>query len=181
MALLYALLIIIIIAGSIAFVYVTLFNKMQYIKTKIEQAEAIIDESLREKYDLILSAKDLILSTVKSEKDYFQDLENLKNKKISNFDFDRTLNEKERLLMQFKNDNKELEDLKELKEILKKIKAADEKLTAAKSFYNKYTTEENKYARSFPSNIIAKLHGISVSAFFDGKDMTDDIIDDFKL
>lgn len=181
MAFLYAFLIIIIIAGSLAFIYVTLFNKMQYIKTKTEQAEAIIDETLREKYDLILTAKDLVLSIMKSEKDYFQDLENLKNKKISNFDLDRTLNEKTRLLMQLKNDNNVLEDNRELKDIIKKIKAADEKLTAAKGFYNKYTTEENKYVRTFPSNIIAKMHGIEVSSFFDGKDMTDDIINDFKL
>lgn len=40
-------LILIIIFGSIGIVYVYNYNKLQYLKTKIEQAENLIDESLR--------------------------------------------------------------------------------------------------------------------------------------
>lgn len=181
MAIIYALLIVIIILGSCAIVYVNYYNKMQYAKTKIEQAESIIDETLREKYDTIGKAKDYIASFLNTNKDYFKHYEDLKEKNISNFDLDRKLAEYDRLIYQLRNDHEDLEEDKTFKDMVRTLKEADEKLSAAKGFYNKYTTELNNYARKFPSNFVAKLHGIAVSPFFDGKDMTDDIIDDFKL
>ena len=57
----------------------------------------------------------------------------------------------------------------------------NEQINAAKKFYNKYTSKSNELVRTFPSNIIAKFHNISIRNFFDNKDMNDDIIDDFKL
>jgi len=54
-------------------------------------------------------------------------------------------------------------------------------LQAAKSYYNKYTSELNDAIRQFPSNIVAKMHGMEIKPFFDGKNMQDDIVDDFKF
>ena len=39
-------------------------------------------------------------------------------------------------------------------------KKAAEKLQAAKSYYNKYTSELNDSIRTFPSNIVSRLHRI---------------------
>ena len=60
-------------------------------------------------------------------------------------------------------------------------KKAGEKLQAAKSYYNKYTSELNDLIRTFPSNIVARMHNINIKPFFDGKNMEDEIVDDFKL
>lgn len=60
-------------------------------------------------------------------------------------------------------------------------KKAAEKLQAAKSYYNKYTSELNDSIRTFPSNIVSRLHRIDIKPFFDGKNMEDEIVDDFKL
>ena len=61
------------------------------------------------------------------------------------------------------------------------IYECNEKLEATKSFYNKYTNLLNKTIKKFPPNIIAFIHHIKVQTFFDGKDMFDDDINDFKL
>ena len=61
------------------------------------------------------------------------------------------------------------------------IRYSDEILEASKSFYNKYTTEINLIIKSFPTNIIAKIHKIKVRNYFDGKNMFDEEIKDFKL
>ena len=65
--------------------------------------------------------------------------------------------------------------------IINNLKDNDEILEAAKSFYNKYTTEINLLIKKFPTNIIAKFHKIKLRNYFDGKNMFDDEIKDFKL
>ena len=48
------ILVLIIIVGIIAIAYVITYNNLVNYKIKIEKAEGIIDENLRQKYDLIV-------------------------------------------------------------------------------------------------------------------------------
>lgn len=165
----------------LAFVYISYFNKMQYLKTKIEKAEGIIDEILRQRYDLLVRADNIVKSTLKDNKEYFKDYLELKNQNITNFDLDRKLKEAFNTLQKFKDDYPNLGKNKELKDILAIIKDTDEKIAAITNYYNINTNELNGFVRKFPSNIISKFHHFEIKAFFDGKNMNDDIYDDFKL
>ncbi len=106
---------------------------------------------------------------------------NLKNKNITNFELDRKLKEAFNIVYKLKDDFEELSKNKEFKEILNSIKETDEKIAAITNYYNKNTNDLNGLIRKFPSAIIAKIHKFQIKTFFDGKDMTDDIYDDFKL
>ncbi len=181
MPLLYSFLFIIIIIGALGILYVYQFNKLMHSKTKIDQAEYLIDEALRNRYDILLRADKLIQTELKNDKTYFKGLDKIKKEDISNFDLDRKLTEYLNLLEQIKIDNPTLGDVKGLKDLLSENKKEGEKLQAAKSYYNKYTSELNDLIRTFPSNVVAKMHGISIKPFFDGKNLEDTIIDDFKL
>ena len=181
MELLYALLIILVLICLLAIVYIFYYNRLQDIKLKIDESESIIDESLRNKYDTIVDIKSLINKTVKNNKINFKDIDMLKDINISNFDLDRRLNEYMNLIEQIKNDYKSVSNNKDLNEMLNEIERIDEKLTSAKTFYNKYITESNELVRKFPSNIVAKFHNIQIKNFFDNKDMNDEDINDFKL
>jgi LemA protein len=180
MTLVYCLLFIFILIGAIAILWIYEYNQIQHSKTKINQAECLIDESLRDRYDLLVNA-DNLLKEVLDSKTLFKDLNKIKDENISNFDLDRKLNEYVGILLKVKNDNKELNDNKAFKDIISSNKKIDEKLQAAKSYYNKYTSELNDLIRAFPSNIVARIHGIPIQTFFDGKNLEDTIIDDFKL
>lgn len=175
------LLILIVIAGTLGIIYVINYNKMQYLKTKIEQSEGIIDETLRERYDLLVRANDIIKSTLNDDKDYLKEYINLKNKNLTNFEMDRSLRKAFIVLNKFNDDYKEIQNNKEMKEIFNSIKESNEKLTATTSYYNKNTNVLNGYIRKFPSNIIAKFNNFKIRPFFDGKNMNDEIYDDFKL
>lgn len=175
------LLILIVIAGTLGIIYVINYNKMQYLKTKIEQSEGIIDETLRERYDLLVRANDIIKSTLNDDKDYLKEYINLKNKNLTNFEMDRSLRKAFIVLNKFNDDYKEIQNNKEMKEIFNSIKESNEKLTATTSYYNKNTNILNGYIRKFPSNIIAKFNNFKIRPFFDGKNMNDEIYDDFKL
>ena len=181
MEILYAFLFIIIIFGSIGILYVYQYNKLQHSKTKINQAECLIDEALRSRYDLLVRVDKYIQTELENDKTFFKNLDKLKNENISNFDLDRRITEYYNLWMQIKNDYPDLNNKKAFKELINEDKRLDEKLQAAKSYYNKYTSELNDLIRTFPSNIVARIHKIEIKTFFDGKNMEDEIIDDFKL
>ena len=173
-------LIVLIIACLIGIYYAISFNTLNDLKTKIHEAEVIIDEALRTKYDTLMRVSNHIRTHMDNNKNYFREYEKLKDANISNFDMDRKLNEGYTLILKMIDDLK-LNNDEEINQELEQIKRLDEKLTAAKNYYNKNTSEENAIVRKFPTNIIAKIHGFKVKLFFDGKDMDDEIIDDFKM
>ena len=174
-------LLIVIAVSILAIIYINCYNDLQYLKTKIESAESVIDEALRNKYDMLVKASSLVKKELKSKKEYFKDLKSLKNEKISNFDFDRRLIEYQTLLTDLVSDYEKLQNSKDINAIIYEIKTIDEKLVSGKEYYNKNTTESNHLIRKFPSTIIAKLLNYKVRPYFDGKDMQDDDLEDFKL
>ena len=175
------ILVAIIVIGYLIINYIFNYNKLQSMNIKINESESIIDNELRNKYDLIMRASTTVNKLLKKEVTYFTELEKLKKENVSNFDIDRKINEGENLIYQVKNDYKSLEDNEEYITIINNLKDSDEILEAAKSFYNKYTTEINLIIKKFPTNLIAKIHKIKVRNYFDGKNMFDDEIKDFKL
>ena len=174
-------LLIVIAVSILAIIYINSYNDLQYLKTKIEQAESVIDEALRNKYDLIVKASSIIKKELKTKKEYFKDIKSLKNEKISDFDMDRKLIEYQNLLNDLISDYEKLQNSKDLSNVVYDIKTVDEKLVSGKEYYNKNTTESNHLIRKFPSTIIAKLLHYKVKPYFDGKDMQDDDLEDFKL
>ncbi len=173
-------LIIIIILASGGIYYVIYFNKLNDLKTKVMEAESIIDENLRIKYETLIRISNSLKKHMKSDKNYFKEYEKLRDINISNFDMDRKLNEGFTLILKMMDDLN-LNDNEELIKEIDNIKRLDEKLTATKNYYNKNTSLENAIIRKFPTNIIAKIHKFKLKLFFDGKDMEDEIIDDFKV
>ena len=173
------ILLIIIIIGIIALVYVITYNNLVNYKIKIEKAEGIIDENLRNKYDLI-AKMNIAIKKVVTKKDYLKDYIDLKDKRISNYELDRKLTEAMNIILEVKNDYSEL-DTKEFNNDLKEVNKINETLTSCKTYYNKNTTELNKIIRKFPTNIVAKIHRYKIKPFFDCKNMQDAVIDDFKL
>lgn len=171
----------IIIIGIIIVEYIFNYNKIQSTNIKINESENIIDNEIRKKYDLISQSALIINKLLKKEISYFKELENLKNNNISNFEMDRKIKEGENIIIKVKNDYKSLKDNEEFNNIINKLKDCNEILEASKSFYNKYTTEINLLIKKFPTNIISKIHKIKLRNYFDGKNMFDDEIKDFKL
>jgi len=177
----YVLLVFVIIFGLLGIFYILTYNKIQKLKIRIDEAEVIIDEEIRKRFDLMNRLTSIMKESYKIENKYFKDFESLKSKKISNFDLDRKITEGINLFKQLIFDYSDMKKDRQIKEIEYELKEREEKLEAAKAFYNTYTTKLNEVIRSFPSNIVAKFHKITIKAYFDGKDLNDDDINDFKL
>ena len=106
----FIVLIIVFIFGILGILYVSNYNNLQYKKTKIEQAEGLIDEVLRKRYDIVVRTSDIIKTSLKEKKDYLKEYVQLKDVKISNFDLDRKLKEAMNIIQKLKNEYPELQN-----------------------------------------------------------------------
>ena len=176
---------IIIVACILIGIYTTLYNKLQDYVIRINEVESIIDNNLREKYDNINKCVSLIKGNEKIneqlDKNMFEEIVRLRNRKISNFDLDRKLIEANNSFISLKEKYKELKENKDIITISKKLDELDEKLIVNRDYYNKNIAEYNKLIVMFPTNVVARMCKYEQRLFFDRKDMTDDDFNDFKL
>ena len=176
---------IIIVVCIIVGIYITLYNKIQDFVIRINEVEAMIDSTLREKYDSINKCVSLIKGNEainkELDKKMFEEIVRLRTRKISNFDLDRKLIEANSSFITLKEKYPELKENEDIISISKKIEELDEKLTVDREYYNRNIAEYNKLVKLFPTNIVAKICKYQEKLFFDRKDMSDDDFNDFKL
>ena len=171
------LVIILIVLGLIS-LYIAAYNRLQKLVIRINEAESQIDECLRKRYDILLELEKLINEEVQLNQD---NLSEFKSDKMSNFEVDRKLTQITDLFRKIKLDYDDELNIPTFNDDIVSLKKNNEKCDASKAFYNKYTTSLNMLVKKFPTNIIARIHGIKARAYFDNKDMNDDNIFDFKI
>jgi len=172
--------VLIIIVSFFGIAFASLFNKFQTYIIRMNEAEANIDSTLRKRFDLLNKSITIIKTTTKIKDDIMIDIENLRSQKISNFDFDRKLYD---LINEF-NKYKELyPELKQNDTFVKidiELSESEAEIVAFRKYYNDIVTNYNKLVHKFPSNLVALICKYNHKNYFDGKDMTDDDIEDFK-
>lgn len=172
---------VIILVFAVAFIYTSTYNKFQDYIIRINEAESKIDDTLREKYDIILKLNNIIKEKIKTNKTLVDDLSDLKDKNISSFDMDRILTEAMNKVNFVKEKYDSLDGDEEVVKYIYNIEDFDESLRACKKYYNETITEYNKLIRKIPYSFIGKILKYDEKTFFDGKNMNDKNIKDFKL
>ena len=61
------------------------------------------------------------------------------------------------------------------------LNETESEIVALRKYYNDIITDYNKLAKSFPSNLVRIMCKYKKKPYFDGKNMDDDITNDFKL
>ncbi len=161
--------------------YITIFNNYQNYIIRINEAEAFIDTTLRKRFDLLNKSIEIIKAVTKTKKEVLSELTDLKSVKLSNFDLDRKLYEIINEFNGIKENNEELKNNESFLKIDLGIIESEAEIVAARKYYNDIITDYNKLVRTFPSNVVAKICGYKTKTYFDGKNMEDEDINDFKL
>lgn len=168
MSFLIFILILIIIAGILAIVYITNYSHMKFLQSKIISSESTIKEYLDERYSYLEEAADIVKKTVGDDKDYFKDYLVKSSSLIKQHS---NLNSAFVLLYKVESDFKKLQTNKKLNSINAKIKESNEKIVAITSYYNNNITQLNDFTRNFPSKYIAKINKIRVKPLFNNDDL----------
>jgi len=163
----------------ILFVIIKIYNDIKTCSLKINSVESVIDEVLRNKYESILKIVSIIKQEDEKNKD-FDNLEDIKESNISSFELSRTLSDAELKIFEYKNDSK-ISKNKDFNDLWYKIDNLNIKLQAEEKYYNENTTLYNNLISRFPSKLFAIIMKFKERKYFDGKDMNDKNIKDFKI
>lgn len=170
-----------IIIGLISIYCITIYNQYQERVIRINEVEGYIDNCIRDKFDLLSKSINVIKGNTDIKEDPFPEIIKLRSRKLSSFELDRKLIDPINEFSKIKNDYPELMNSSSFVEIDLKLSDIEDNLIAYKDYYNENITKYNKLIRTFPSNIVGKFCKLKERTFFDGKDMNDDDINDFKL
>lgn len=172
---------IVIVICVILILAVSSFNKFQDYIIRINEAEANIDSVLRKRFDLLNKSIWIIKSNIETDKEILELIVGLRSKKLTNFDLDRQLYD---AINEFNNYAEENEELKQCEAYMKidiNLIESESEIVALRKYYNDIITDYNKMVRSFPTNVVALIKKYKTKTYFDGKNMEDDVINDFKL
>lgn len=160
--------------------YINTYNRYQNYIIRINEAEANIDSTLRKRFDLLNKSIGIIKSNTDSE-NVLDLIEGLRSQKLTNFDLDRQLYEAINEFSKYKEDFPDLKLNEGYMKIELGLNETEAEIVASRKYYNDIITDYNKLVRTFPSNVVALVSKYKIKTYFDGKNMEDDIVDDFKL
>ena len=172
----------ILLAISLLIIWIsTSYNQFQVLIIRINEAEANIDAVLRKRFDLLNKSIDVIKENTKTEEDVLEQIVKLRSRKLSNFELDRKLYDALKEFEKFKDKYPKLKTAESFMKIDIALNESEAEIVAFRKYYNDIITDYNKLVKSFPTNIIALFFKFKSKLYFDGKDMNDEIVDDFKL
>lgn len=173
--------VLLIIFGVFGIIYAARYNKIVIELLKTQEAEVNIDQELRNKYDDILRCINIIERKLKLDIKTFEEVKKIKSDKVSNFEIDRILSKCFEEILIITEDYPKVKDTKSFNDLIKDIYQIEEHLVALRSYYNKYTFIFNKRIKTFPDTFISKMHHFNEKTFYDGKNLNDNIYNDFKI
>lgn len=156
------------------------YNKIKIYVLKINSADNEIDELLRKKYD-IFNKISLEIKEIDKNNNINIELEQLKEKELSSFEFERNLKDIESKIYSFKTDNNKIKKDSSINDLWHNIVNINTKIDASKKYYNDNITKYNSIVSKFPTKIISIILRLKVKNYFDGKNLYDENIKDFKI
>ena len=172
---------VIFIIGCLFFIWFLLtYNKFQTYIIRINEAEANIDSVLRKRYDLLSKASKVIEEDTKENNVLIQ-IKEMKSSNLSNFEVDRIVRDGINEFSIYKEKYPKLKDNDLFVKTDIELINSESEIISLKKYYNDIITEYNRYDRVFPSVIVAFILRYKQRTYFDGKDMNDKDIKDFKI
>jgi LemA protein len=153
-----------------------IYNKLIVLSKRTEEAFSDIDVQLKRRHDLIPNLVETVKAYAKHEKELFENVARLRSQAISAHSLSEK-SEAENLLSQaLKSIFALVENYPDLKasqnfqELQRELADTEDKIQAARRFYNSCVLDLNTNIEVFPQNIIARLFNISKREFFEIKE-----------
>lgn len=152
---------------------VVLYNRLVALRNKRENAFADIDVQLRQRHDLVPQLIDTVKGYAKHEKTLLTDITNARSQAMSANSIDEKISAEKKLGSVLNGLRIAVENYPDLKanqnfmQLQEELSDIENKLAAARRFFNATTTEYNTAVERFPSNLIAKNYNFKREVLFD--------------
>jgi LemA protein len=166
---------VLIIGVAILFVLIiiSLYNRLIKLKNNRENAFADIDVQLRQRHDLIPQLLETVKGYMKHESEVLTQVTNARANAMSAGSVDDKIAAEQQLSIALQGLKVAVEAYPDLKanqnflNLQEEISDVENKLAAARRFFNSATKEFNNATETFPSNIIAGMFGFRKQSMFE--------------
>lgn len=167
------LLIILAIIVILVLILISLYNRLVRLRNNRENAFADIDVQLRQRHDLIPQLIDAVKGYMKHERELLNEVTNARAEAMKAGTINEKIDAEARLSRALGGIQVAVEAYPDLKasqnfmQLQEEISDVENKIAAARRFFNAATKELNIAVQVFPSNIIAGMFGFQKEPMFD--------------
>ncbi len=157
----------------IVFWLISLYNGLVRLRNRRQNAFADIDVQLRQRHDLVPQLVETVKGYAGHEKEVFTKITEARSAAMNATSIDGKIVAEQQLTTALAGLKVQVEAYPDLKanqnflQLQEELSDIENKLAAARRFFNAATTEYNNSVESFPSNLIAKNFGFKREIMFD--------------
>jgi LemA protein len=167
---------VLIIVGIILLIIIwviSLYNNLVKMRNRRQNAFADIDVQLRQRHDLVPQLVETVKGYASHEKDLLLRVTEARTAAMAAGSIDDKIKAEQQLTTALQGLKVQVEAYPDLKanqnflQLQEELSDIENKLAAARRFFNGATTEYNNAVESFPGNLIARNFGFQRELFFD--------------
>lgn len=152
---------------------VSLYNSLVRLRNRRQNAFADIDVQLRQRHDLVPQLVETVKGYASHEKELLLRVTEARNAAMNAGSIDSKIAAEQQLTAALQGLKVQVEAYPDLKanqnflQLQEELSDIENKLAAARRFFNGATTEYNNSVESFPGNLVARNFGFQREVFFD--------------
>ena len=167
------LIIIIVVIVLIVLWLISLYNSLVKLRNRRQNAFADIDVQLRQRHDLVPQLVETVKGYASHEKELLMRVTEARTAAMAAGSIDDKIKAEQQLTAALQGLKVQVEAYPDLKanqnflQLQEELSDIENKLAAARRFFNGATTEYNNSVESFPGNLVARNFGFQRELFFD--------------
>lgn len=162
-----------VVLGILILWLISLYNRLISLRNRRENAFADIDVQLRQRHDLVPQLVETVKGYASHEKELLNQITEARSAAMNARSIDEKISAETQLGSMLQGLKVAVEAYPDLKanqnflQLQEELSDIENKLAAARRFFNSTTTEYNNAVETFPSNLIASNFGFKREVMFD--------------
>ncbi|HEX9721715.1 MAG TPA: LemA family protein [Candidatus Paceibacterota bacterium] len=167
------ILIILIVVGAIALFVALTYNRLINLRNRVKEAFSDIDVQLKRRYDLIPNLVNTVKGYASHESGVFQKVTEARTRAMGatgvheRAEAENMLTGALKTLFAVSENYPDLKASTNFLELQRELRDTEDKVQAARRFYNNTVMSMNNKVETFPSNFIAQMFGFKKEEFFE--------------
>ena len=156
-----------------ALMYIVMYNTLIGLRNRVRESWSDIDTELKRRYDLIPNLVNTVKGYASHEKDIFEKVAQLRSQAMAENARSVQINTEKQLSQALMTVLARVESYPDLKandnflKLMHELSMTEDRIQAARRFYNANVRDYNIKIESFPSNLVASMHNCRQDSFFD--------------
>ncbi|KRL06226.1 LemA family protein [Liquorilactobacillus oeni] len=161
--------VVIVIIALLVFGYIALYNGLQTAKVYTEESWSQIDVQLKRRNDLIPNLVETTKGYAKHERETFAQVVQLRNQLVSlpndahqkKMEISNQLSDSLKSIFALAESYPDLKANQEFTKLMEELTNTENKIAYSRQLFNSSAASFNQKLMTFPSNVIAKVHGMT--------------------